>query len=56
VEERLDEVAQGLFKMLRDMDDAGVEVILIEGVSEEKEGLAVMNRLRKAASRLIIVS
>ena len=56
VEERLDEVAQGLFKMLRDMDDAGVGVILIEGVSEEHEGLAVMNRLRKAASRRVIVS
>jgi len=54
-EERLDEVAQGLFRMLRSMDDDGVQVILIEGVSEEREGLAVMNRLRKAASKVVVL-
>ncbi len=46
-------VAQGIFKALRDLDMQGVDYILIEGISEHKEGLAVMNRIRKAASEVI---
>lgn len=48
-------VSRNLFAGLRDMDIAGVEVILVEGIREEDEGLAVMNRLRKAASEEIAV-
>lgn len=48
-------VSRNLFAGLREMDIAGVEVILVEGIREEKEGLAVMNRLRKAASEEIVV-
>jgi L-threonylcarbamoyladenylate synthase len=47
------EVAFGLFKGLRDLEQTGAEVILVEGVSDDDEGLAVMNRLVKAASRSI---
>jgi L-threonylcarbamoyladenylate synthase len=47
------EVAQGLFASLRSLDDQHVQLIIVEGISEEKEGLAVMNRLRKAASKII---
>eukprot|EP01120_Amphizonella_sp_Union-15-10_P009404 TRINITY_DN3547_c0_g1_i1.p1 TRINITY_DN3547_c0_g1~~TRINITY_DN3547_c0_g1_i1.p1 ORF type:complete len:381 (-),score=51.06 TRINITY_DN3547_c0_g1_i1:42-1091(-) len=43
------EVARGLFKALRNLDDAGVDVIFMEGIGENDEGLAVMNRIRKAA-------
>ena len=43
-------VAQGLFAALRDLDAAGVRAIVVEGISDAHEGLAVMNRLRKAAS------
>ena len=50
-----DEVARGLFKALRELDELGVRVILVEGISEDNEGLAVMNRLRKAASQVINV-
>lgn len=49
-----DEVARNLFRMLREMDRIGVDVIVVEGVEEKGRGLAVMNRLRKAASQFII--
>lgn len=48
------EVAKGLFAALRSFDDLGVELILMEGISEQNEGLAVMNRARKAASSVTI--
>ena len=44
-------IAQKLFSTLRLLDDQEVDVILIEGITEEYRGLAVMNRLRKACSR-----
>jgi len=47
-------VAQNLFRLLREVDDKGVEVILAEAVPEEGLGLAVMNRLRKASGYHII--
>jgi len=45
-----EEVARGLFSALRELDSKKVDVILAEGISEKNEGLAVMNRIRKAAS------
>ncbi|KAG0371876.1 hypothetical protein BGX24_001055 [Mortierella sp. AD032] len=48
-----EDVARELFRGLRYLDDQKVECIFVEGISEEDEGLAVMNRLRKAASRTI---
>lgn len=47
------EVAKGLFSALRAFDDLKVDVILMEGISEKDEGLAVMNRARKAASQVV---
>jgi L-threonylcarbamoyladenylate synthase len=47
-------VAQSLFRLLREVDAQGVDVILAEGVSSEGLGLAVMNRLRKASGYHII--
>ena len=46
-------VAQNLFRGLRDLEKAGCKVILVEGISDDGVGLAVMNRLRKAASMII---
>ncbi len=46
-------IAQHLFSTLRKLDDQKVEYILIGGISEDFEGLAVMNRLRKAASEIL---
>jgi L-threonylcarbamoyladenylate synthase len=47
-------VARSLFKLLREFDFEGVDVIVAEGVPTEGIGLAVMNRLRKAAGYRII--
>lgn len=42
-------VAERLYRILRECDDEGVELILSEGFAEEGVGAAVMNRLMKAA-------
>jgi L-threonylcarbamoyladenylate synthase len=47
-------VAAGLFQALRAFDNTTVDIIIAEGVSEEGIGLAVMNRLRKAAGYHIV--
>ena len=41
--------AQRLFDGLLTLDHDGVDIILVEGVDEKREGLAIMNRIRKAA-------
>ena len=46
-------IAHGLFHALRELDNQAAEIVIVEGISEENEGLAVMNRLRKAASEII---
>ncbi|KAF5393962.1 hypothetical protein D9757_000081 [Collybiopsis confluens] len=43
--------ARRLFDALLTLDQQGVDMILIEEVVEIREGLAVMNRVRKAASQ-----
>ncbi|KFH64449.1 hypothetical protein MVEG_09185 [Podila verticillata NRRL 6337] len=48
-----EDVARELFRGLRYLDSQKVDCIFVEGISEEDEGLAVMNRIRKAASRTI---
>lgn len=47
-------VAKNLFRLLREFDDEGVDIILAEGVPQKGLGLAVMNRLRRAAGYNII--
>ena len=47
-------VAQSLFRLLREVDAEGVDVMIAEGVSSEGLGLAVMNRLRKASGYHIV--
>ena len=47
-------VAQNLFRLLRELDAEGVDVIVAEGVPSEGLGLAVMNRLRQASGYNII--
>jgi L-threonylcarbamoyladenylate synthase len=49
-----EEVAANLFQGLRLCDEKGMEVILAEGVEESGLGLAIMNRLQKAAGQKII--
>lgn len=42
-------VAANLFKMLREFDETSVDIILAQAVPEEGWGIAIMNRLIKAA-------
>jgi L-threonylcarbamoyladenylate synthase len=46
------ETAHRLFDGLLTLEEEGADMILIEGIEEEREGLAVMNRVRKAASEV----
>lgn len=50
----LEEVAHNLFEALRSFDDIGVDVIIAEAFEEKGLGIAVMNRLKKAAGFDII--
>lgn len=44
------ELAAILYRALRDAEDAGVDVLVVEGVAESGVGRAVMDRLRRAAA------
>jgi len=47
-------IAANLFNMLRQCDEMGLEEVFVEAVNEEGLGVAIMNRLKKAASYNII--
>jgi len=47
-------IAKNLFRLLREFDLEGVDVIVAEGIPTEGLGLAVMNRLRKASGYKIV--
>lgn len=46
-------IASKIFWALRFLDELQVDYIIIEGITEEFSGLAVMNRLRKAAWKIL---
>lgn len=48
---KLSEAAIRLFALLRQLDEAGVDEIIAEPVAEQGLGVAIMERLRKAAGR-----
>ncbi|MDP4092426.1 MAG: L-threonylcarbamoyladenylate synthase [Bacillota bacterium] len=52
--ERPETIANSLFRLLRKFDEIGVRVILAEAIDNSGIGLAVMNRLNKAAGYNII--
>ena len=43
-------IAANLFALLRELDEAGLDAIVVEGVAERGVGRAVMDRLRRAAA------
>jgi L-threonylcarbamoyladenylate synthase len=47
-------IAKNLFRLLREFDSENVDVIVAEGIPAAGLGLAVMNRLRKAAGYNIV--
>ena len=48
--DNLNDIAHNIFKLLRQADTYNPDIILIEGVSKEGLGLAIMNRLLRACS------
>ena len=46
----LEVCAANLFAVLRNFDKEGFEIIITEGLEEQGLGLAIMERLRKAAA------
>lgn len=52
--EKLEDVAHNLFEALRKFDDMDVDIIISEAFEEKGVGIAIMNRLRKAAGYNII--
>ncbi|PKM63502.1 MAG: threonylcarbamoyl-AMP synthase [Firmicutes bacterium HGW-Firmicutes-20] len=51
---RLEQGASNLFAVLREFDQIGVDVIYAEAFGEDEMGLALMNRLKKAAGFNIV--
>ena len=52
--QNLEEIGSNFFKHLRKFDFLGVDVVYSETVPEKEEGLAIMNRLQKAAGYKVI--
>lgn len=48
------QIASNLFKTLREFDDYSVDIVYSEVFSECGEGMAIMNRLKKAAGNICI--
>lgn len=48
-------IASNLYKAFRDLDEEKVDVIIMREVTNSDLGFAIMNRLRKAASEIIVV-
>lgn len=48
-----DDYARAIYGALRELDQKGVRVIVVEGISEDGNGAAVMDRMRRAASEVI---
>ncbi|KAL2060252.1 hypothetical protein VTL71DRAFT_9647 [Oculimacula yallundae] len=49
------DIAHGLFSALRELDLQGVDVVYVEGIKDEGDiAAAVMNRLRKAAFKIVV--
>lgn len=50
----LQEISASIYRLLREADELRIDVLLVEGISEEGLGMAIMNRLRRAAGERII--
>ncbi|MEK6301209.1 MAG: L-threonylcarbamoyladenylate synthase [Acidobacteriota bacterium] len=50
LKDRAEDYARSIYSALRELDERGASVIVVEGISDQGEGAAVMDRLRRAAS------
>jgi L-threonylcarbamoyladenylate synthase len=51
----LEAIARNLFANLREADKNNIDIIIVQGIQYNKAGLAIMNRLKKAATTSIRV-
>lgn len=51
-----EEIAHNLYRILRELDESGVDIIYSESFSTPRIGQAIMNRLLKAAGHQVIVA
>jgi L-threonylcarbamoyladenylate synthase len=49
-----DDYARSIYNALRELDDRGAQVVVVEGIEDTGEGAAVMDRLRRAASEILV--
>ncbi len=54
--QELETVASRIYHLLRHVDALGLEYVIVEGLPETHIGMAIMNRLRKAAGYRIITT
>jgi len=50
----MEDIAANLFDRLRQCDEMGMDEVFVEGVEEQGLGVAIMNRLKKAASNNVL--
>ena len=48
-----EDYAHSIYAAFREVEDRGAQVVVVEGIDDESEGAAVMDRLRRAASEII---
>jgi len=56
LESSAEDYAHSIYSALRELDAKRPQVIIIEGINEAGEGAAVMDRLRRAASEIIVTN
>ena len=54
-DKNVENLSKNLFKKFREFDSKKIKIIIVEGVKEKGLGFALMNRIKKAASRIIRV-
>ena len=47
-------IASNLFAVLRKCDEVGADIVIAEAIEETHEGLAIMNRMLRAAAFRVI--
>ncbi|PRT53002.1 Threonylcarbamoyl-AMP synthase [Wickerhamiella sorbophila] len=47
------DISHNLFNYFREADSLGVDLIIVEGIDVTEEGLAIMNRIHKAAGEIV---
>ena len=52
----LRQIAANLYHLLRQVDELELDLVYVEGLTNDQMGMAIMNRLRKAAGYKVVYS